>query len=145
MKSIRELKYHTHKPLQNWDHFKFWSLRLCQFSTCILRTRLRKLSKKVEILFSTALRGAILITYSFYFMTPPHFLNAVQKFSLNSCIVLKAKLCFHVPYSQLIWYTNYPINYFYCKPINTPLKQQWILMVSIEYHNISVNYTETSI
>ena len=26
---------------------------------------------------------------------------------------------------------------FYCTPINTPLKQQWILMESVEYHNIA--------
>ena len=142
MKSIRELKYHTHKPLQNWDHFKFWSLRLCQFLICILRTRLRKLSKKVEILFSTALREAILITNSFYFMTPPHFSQCCPKIFTQfiesqimlSCAVLLANME-HKLHNKLFYRTH----------INTPLKQQWILMVSIEYHNISVNYTETSI
>ena len=26
---------------------------------------------------------------------------------------------------------------FHCTPINTPLKQQWILMVYVEYHNMA--------
>ena len=137
MKPIRALKYHTHKPLQNWDHFKLWSVGLRQFSICILSTRLRKLSKKVDILFSTALRWAILITYSFISWLLLTSLDAVQTFLLDLCIVLKTKLCFHVPYSQLIWYTNYTINYFNCRPINTPLKQQWILIVCVEYHNMA--------